>query len=160
HEGDYRCSAEEVRRMLAERVEDERDGRILIGYASADLDAQAFAKYRQHFKSLKPDHAWNNEPDTEFLRLIGGWRRHRETGEEGVTEAGILMFGKLAEIQEQFPHFMLDYQERAEAKAEARWIDRVTLDGTWSGNLFDFYQIVMPRLVRDLKVPFELRGDT
>lgn len=145
---------------IHERVEDERDGRILVGYTFADLDAQTFAKYRQHFKSLKPDHAWNSELDAEFLRLIGGWRRNRETGEEGVTEAGVLMFGKLAEIQEHFPHFMLDYQERAEARAEARWIDRVTLDGTWSGNLFDFYQIVMQRLVRDLKVPFQLRGDT
>lgn len=160
HEGDYRCSAEDVRRMLAERIEEERDGRILVGYSFADLDGQTFAKYRQHFKSLKPDHTWNSEIDAEFLRLIGGWRRNRETSEEGVTEAGMLMFGKLAEIQENFPHFMLDYQERAEAKAAARWIDRVTLDGTWSGNLFDFYQIVIQRLVRDLKVPFQLRGDT
>jgi ATP-dependent DNA helicase RecG len=160
HEGDYRCSAEDVRRMLAERTLEERDGRILVDYAFADLDGQSFAKYRQHFKSQKPDHAWNGEVDTEFLRLVGGWRRNRETGEEGVTEAGMLMFGKLAEIQENFPHYMLDYQERAEAKAEARWIDRVTLDGTWSGNLFDFYQIVIQRLVRDLKVPFRLRGDT
>jgi ATP-dependent DNA helicase RecG len=160
HEGDYRCSAEDVRRMLAERVEDERDGRILVGYVFEDLDAQAFARYRQHFKSLKPDHPWNSEPDAEFLRLVGGWRRNRETSEEGVTEAGMLMFGKLAEIQETFPHFMLDYQERAEAKTEGRWVDRVTLDGSWSGNLFDFYQTVMQRLVRDLKVPFQLRGDT
>ncbi|NOU34901.1 MAG: AAA family ATPase [Polyangiaceae bacterium] len=160
HEGDYRCSAEDVRRMLAERVEDERDGRILVGYSLADLDAQTIAKYRQNFRAAKPDHPWNSEPDAEFLRLIGGYRRNRESGEEGVTEAGLLMFGKLAEIHEHFPHFMLDFQERAEAKTQARWIDRVTLDGTWSGNLFDFYQLAMPRLVRDLKVPFELRGDT
>lgn len=160
HEGDYRCSTEDVRRMLAERVEDERDGRILVGYALADLDAQSFARYRQNFKSLKPDHVWNNEPDHEFLRLVGGWRHNRESREEGVTAAGMLMFGKLPEIQEHFPHFMLDYQERAEARSETRWADRVTLDGTWSGNLFEFYQIVMQRLVRDLKVPFQLRGDT
>lgn len=160
HEGDYRCSAEDVRRMLAERVEDERDGRVLVGYGLSDLDTQTFARYRQHFKTLKPDHVWNNEPDQQFLRLVGGWRQNREAREEGVTAAGMLMFGKLAEIQERFPHFMLDYQERAEARSEARWVDRVTLDGTWSGNLFDFYQLVMQRLVRDLKVPFQLRGDT
>jgi hypothetical protein len=29
----------------------------------------------------------------------------------------MLIFGKLAEIQENFPNYMLDYQERAEAKA-------------------------------------------
>lgn len=71
-----------------------------------------------------------------------------------MTAAGLLMFGKLAEIHEQFPYFMLDYQERPEAKAEPRWVDRVTLDGTLPGNLYDFYQLVINRLFRDLKVPF------
>ena len=142
HEGDYRCSAEVVRRMLAERVEDERDGRVLVGYGLSDLDAQTFARYRQHFKTLKPDHVWNNETDQQFLRLVGGWRQNREAREEGVTAAGMLMFGKLAEIQEHFPHFMLDYQERAEAKSEARWVDRVTLTVRGRGTL-RLYQLVM-----------------
>jgi len=52
----------------------------------------------------------------------------------------------------------LDYQERPDAKKEARWIDRVTLDGTWSGNLFDFYQKIIKKLTSDLKVPFELHA--
>jgi predicted HTH transcriptional regulator len=159
HEGDYRCSPEDVRRMLAERVEDARDNRILVGYTLADLDARAFARYRQNFKALKPDHIWNDEPDQEFLRLINGWRWDRSSSEEGVTAAGMLMFGRLTEIQEIFPYFMLDYQEYAEGKTPTHWIDRVTLDGTWSGNVFDFYQLVMQRLVRDLKIPFQLRGD-
>lgn len=160
HEGDYRCSSEEVRRMLAERVEDARDERVLVGYTLADLDSKTLARYRQNFKALKPDHVWNNEPDQEFLRLVGGWRRDRRTGEEGLTAAGLLMFGKMPEILENFPYYMLDYQERPEAKTELRWSDRLTLDGTWSGNVFDFYQLVIQRLVRDLKTPFRLRGDT
>jgi ATP-dependent DNA helicase RecG len=36
----------------------------------------------------------------------------------------------------------------------------VTIDGTWSGNLFDFYQIVIQRLVLHMKVPFRVRDDT
>jgi len=51
---------------------------------------------------------------------------------------------------------MLDYQERPEAKTEARWIDRITLDGKWSGNLYDFYRKVYGKLTADLKVPFRL----
>jgi len=54
---------------------------------------------------------------------------------------------------------MVDYQERPEAKADGRWVDRLVPDGTWSGNLFDFYERVSQRLFRDLKVPFRLSGD-
>ena len=39
-----------------------------------------------------------------------------------------------------------------------RWVDRLTMDGTWSGNVYDFYRLVYRRLVRDLRVPFRLRG--
>jgi predicted HTH transcriptional regulator len=40
--------------------------------------------------------------------------------------------------------------------AGVRWTDRTTTDGTWSGNLLDFYRRVYPRLVDGLKVPFRL----
>ena len=43
---------------------------------------------------------------------------------------------------------------------ETRWVDRIIPDGTWSGNLYDFYRKVAPRLISDLKVPFVLKGDT
>lgn len=69
------------------------------------------------------------------------------------------MFGKFISIQEEFPNYMLDYQERPEAKTETRWIDRITIDGKWSGNLFDFYNKIIKKLTADLKVPFKLEGD-
>ena len=54
---------------------------------------------------------------------------------------------------------MLDYQERPEPRAELRWVDRLTLDGSWSGNVFDFYRRVIRKLTTDLKIPFLLEGD-
>ena len=39
-----------------------------------------------------------------------------------------------------------------------RWVDRVTTDGSWSGNLFDFYRRVFNKLTADLKVPFRNEG--
>ncbi len=156
HEGDHRCDAESVRRMLAEQVEDSRDERLLTKFAFDDLDQGSLTAYRQMLRSAKPDHPWNDHNDLEFLRCVGGWRRDRETGDEGPTLAGVLMFGKLPSIQEAVPHYFLDYQERAEAKTEKRWIDRLTLDGTWSGNLFDFYRIVIRKLTVGLRVPFQL----
>ena len=55
---------------------------------------------------------------------------------------------------------MLDFQERTDSHADIRWVDRLTLDGTWSGNVFDFFGLTIPRLSRDLRVPFQLRGYT
>ena len=55
-------------------------------------------------------------------------------------------------------NYFLDYQERPEPRTERRWVDRITLDGTWSGNLFDFYRRVYRKLVADLKVPFALQN--
>jgi hypothetical protein len=114
--------------------------------------------YRQTYSNLNPGAPWNDLNDLEFLRRIGAWRINRETGEQGLTIAGLLMFGTHYVIQEQFPYYMLDYQERPEAKTERRWVDRLTLDGTWSGNLYDFYRKTYRKLTADLKVPFEIKG--
>lgn len=156
NDGDCSLPDEEVKRMLAEQVEDSRDDRILRGYDFDDLNSKTFRKYRQVFTNRDPDHVWNGYEDREFLRHIGGWRKDRETGDSGLTLAGLLMFGQMVAIQEELPNYMIDYQERPEAKTEARWIDRITLDGKWSGNLYDFYGKVYVKLTADLKVPFRL----
>lgn len=156
NDGDRSLPDEEVKRMLAEQVEDSRDDRILRGYGFDDLSLETFRAYRQVFANRDPNHPWNTLPDDEFLRQIGGWRRDRETGVSGLTQAGLLMFGQMVAIQEELPNYMLDYQERPEAKTEKRWIDRLTLDGKWSGNLYDFYRKVYLKLTSELKVPFRL----
>jgi len=156
NESDVPLSDEEVKRMLAEQVEDSRDDRIMVGFGLADLNSETLRSYRQVFATRDPGHPWNTLDDREFLRHIGGWRRNRETGEAGLTMAGLLMFGEMTTIQEALPYYMLDYQERPEAKTERRWIDRLTLDGKWSGNLYDFYRKVYLKLTADLKVPFQL----
>lgn len=158
HEGDYLCDAETVKRMLAEQVEPNRDSVLLRGFTFEDIEKTSLTAYRQQFRSTKPDHPFLSQNDRDFLLSIGGWTRCRETGEEGLTMAGLLMFGKLRSIREALHNYFLDYQERPEAKADGRWIDRITTDGTWSGNLFDFYKIVTKKLTSDLKVPFNLKG--
>jgi len=158
-EGDYKCNDETVKRMLIEQIEDSRDNRLLERYDFSDLTLESLAAYRNLFVSSKPTHPWNTLDNVEFLRCIGGWKKDRQTGKEGLTLAGLLMFGKLPSIQEELSNYMLDYQERPEAKTENRWIDRLTIDGTWSGNIFDFYLKVIRKLYSDLKVPFVLDKD-
>jgi predicted HTH transcriptional regulator len=157
NEGDYRCPPDLVKQMLGEQANDTRDAVIQEHYSLDDLDRESFRIYRQQFSNRKPDHPFNECNDQEFLRQIGGWARDRQTGKEGLTLAGLLMFGKFRSILDAVPTYIVDYQERE--TPETRWVDRVTLDGSWSGNLYDFYRTVMKRLSSDLKVPFQLKGD-
>jgi predicted HTH transcriptional regulator len=95
------------------------------------------------------------------LLVVGGWRDDRVTGESGLTAAGLLMFGQWQAITDAFPLYFLDYQEKpADAESETRWLDRIVPDGSWSGNLFDFFRRVIRKLTADLKVPFVLKGGT
>jgi len=154
YEGDYKCDEETARRMLAEAIQPERDSILLDNYTLDDLDADTTAAFRNDFKSTNPNHPWVTLDDRELLRNLGGWKKDRTTAQEGVTLAGLLMFGKLRTILEAVPNYVVDYQEREKPPTNRRWLDRVTTDGSWSGNLYDFYRKVFPKLTSDLKVPF------
>jgi ATP-dependent DNA helicase RecG len=159
HAGDYLCREDEVKRMLAEQIEDARDARLLGGFTFDDLDMASFKAYRNRLAALKPDHPFNTAENLEFLRKLGGWKKDRHTGEEGLTLAGLLMFGKHEAIHEVVPNYFVDYRELPVGGAKTKWVDRLSPDGTWSGNLYDFYRMTIQRLFRDLKVPFRLEGD-
>ena len=159
HDGDYVCTDQEVRRMFADQQEDTVDSRILAGFTLADLDLDSLNQYRNRWRSLR-DHAWLAFDDQEFLEKLGGWGRDRSTGEEGLTVAGLLMFGRMetAQLAGAVPSFHLDYRERFSDDPNVRWTDRVTFDGTWPGNIFQFYQRVYQKLSTGpgIKLPFQL----
>jgi ATP-dependent DNA helicase RecG len=160
-EGDYRCTPEEVRRMLADAADQPSDARILEGFTLDDLDSESLQQYRNRFSHRAPTHPWLAEDNLGFLSRLGAWRRDRRTGQEGLTVAGLLMFGRQDTITspEAVPQYHVDFRERLSDDPAVRWTDRLTLDGTWAGGLFQFYQRALPRLTRDLKVPFKLTPD-
>ncbi|EAA4322646.1 AAA family ATPase [Salmonella enterica subsp. enterica] len=157
HEGDCHCSEEQIKRMLAEQVEDSRDDRILAGFDFSDIDQDSLRAYRNIFAVAKPQHPWLELDIIDLFRNIGGWRKNRQSGEEGITLAGILMFGTWNAIQDAVPNYFVDYRERDDTQPDSRWIDRIYPDGSWSGNIFDFYRRTYRKLISDLKVPFELQ---
>ncbi len=163
HEGDYRCSDSEVRRMLSDQSEEPADSRIMEGFGWDDLHLDSLRQYRNRFQSRAPDHPWLAESDEVLLERLGGWRRDRVRNTGGLTLAGLLMFGKTSAIQvvEAVPGFQVDYRERLSDDPQVRWSDRVTVDGTWEANLFQFYQQVMAKVSSDpgLKRPFAQDAD-
>ncbi|AJJ63827.1 putative transcriptional regulator [Yersinia intermedia] len=159
HGGDYRATEEILQRMWSERGHEARDAQAIPGFDLADIDIGTLKTYRQMFQNRQPEHQFNALEDIEFLRALGAWKRERTSGQESITVAGLLMFGKYQSIREQFSNYHLDYLERSAAEKDSRYIDRVTLDGTWSGNLFEFYLKIIKKLTIDLKVRFQLEGD-
>lgn len=155
-EGDYRCTETEVRQLLRDAGDEPLDGQIMEGFDLNDLDTESLTAYRNRFASRDPDHPFLALNDLDFLERLGGLRRDRRSGAEGITLAGILMFGNERSLLDALPHFHLDYQEQMSSDPEERWTYRLTLDGKWVPNLFNFYYRVYPRLVDGVDVPFKL----
>lgn len=155
-EGDYRCSDDEVRRMLADQSDTPADSQILEHFDETDFDPETIKQYRNRFASRAPDHPWLLLDDGPLLTKLNALRRDRTTGLEGATVAGLLMFGRFEALRDALPNFHVDYRERLSDDPAVRWTDRVVPDGTWENNLFQFYVRVMQRLSGDLKMPFQL----
>lgn len=161
HEGDYLCTQDEIRRMYAEAniMETPQDARILEGFSfDDDIDAEAFRKYRQVFTNRKPTHPWSSLPDMQFLTMLGGYGKDRKKGKEGLTLAGMLMFGKMNSIVDPYccPAYFPDYR-KIDPNSNERWTDRLCWDGSWEANLFNFYNRVYNKLIETLPQPFALK---
>lgn len=89
---------------------------------------------------------------------MGGYRKDRRTGIEGLTLAGLMMFGTGQAIREEFSNVFMDYRNETEVTVDVRWNDRITYNGTWENNLFNFFSKVTPKLTEDLPKPFKLEG--
>ena len=158
-DGDYHCTPEEIRSMFADaNTGISADGRILKNYSMADLDNTTIQQYRRLFQQSNPNHIWNRLSEEEFLRKINVFRTDRETGQSGLTLAGLLMFGTYSALSDGCSNYFPDYQE-IDDKAN-RWINRICPDGNWESNLFQFYWKVLPILQGFLPNPFTLDGNT
>ena len=157
-DGDYHCSREEVNSMFADaNLASPVDGRILKNFSKEDLDAVSIKQYRRRFEQWNPDHVWNALPEDKFLEKLNVFRKDRKTGENGLTYAGLLMFGTYSAIMDENPNFFPDYQEIQDPKD--RWVNRICPDGNWESNLFQFYSRVLPILQNFLPKPFQLEGN-
>jgi len=157
HEGDYVCSDAEVRRMLRDADSVPADAHVIKGFTLKNLDLNSLAQYRRLF-SARGEHPWLTLENSELLAKLGGWRKDEDTGLEGITLAGLLMFGRYECITDVVatPNYFVDYREKLDPSV--RWSHRLFPDGRWEANLFQFYHRILPQLTADLPVPFRLEG--
>ena len=158
HEGDYHCTEEEVKAMIRDSNDAGNDGVLIEHYDMEDIDMPTLRAFRNRFRYTNPEHLFNDYDDKEFLRNLGGYTKDRATGREGLTLAGLLMFGKGLAIRERFDNIRLDYLDQTNLQPGERWSDRLTYDGSWENNLYNFFTRVLARLVQDIRRPFVLKG--
>lgn len=158
HEGDYHCTEAEVRAMIRDENESGNDSLLLEYYSMDDIDLEALHRYRNRFRVVNEENVWNALPDKEFLEMLGGYRYDRRKKAEGLTMAGLLMFGKGLPIRDVFDLINMDYREETDVSFDVRWNDRITYDGTWENNLFNYIQRVLPKLTAGLPRPFRMEG--
>ena len=159
-EGDYHCTEEEVKAMLRDSNDSGNDGIMIDNYNIDDIDAETLAAYRTRFRQNNPDHILNEKDDKEFLLNLVGYKRNRNTNRESLTLAGLLMFGKGLSIRERFDNIRLDYIDKTNIEGDSRWSDRLTYDGRWENNLYNFFTRIQSKLTTDIKRPFVLNGTT
>lgn len=158
YEGDYHCTEDEVKAMLRDASDSGNDGGLLNGYTMEDIDLNALRSYRIEFEHRNPDHVWNGDDDQTFLKNMEGYAIDRITGKGWLTTAGLLMFGKGLAVRERFGNIRMDYIDESNLLPGSRWSDRLTYDGMWENNLYNFMRQVMPKLVSGLRRPFRLEG--
>ena len=158
HEGDYHCTERQVRAMVRDSFEEGNDGIMMHRYSMEDIDLDSLHRYRNQFKVWNDGHIWNEADDKAFLKNLGGYIVDRETGEEGLSMAGLMMFGKGLPIRERFDNFRMDYINFCNLIGDERYSDRLTYDGRWENNLYQFFTIVLPKITFDLPRPFRMEG--
>lgn len=158
HEGDYHCNESMVKMMMRDAFDEGNDGMFLEYYTMNDIDEASLKGYRNMFSSRNPEHVWNSYDNKEFLMNLGGYVVNRKEKTEGLTMAGLLMFGKGLPVREKFDNLRMDYIDKTNLIGEQRYSDRLTYDGTWENNLFNFIRMVLPRLTRELPRPFKMQG--
>lgn len=158
HEGDYRCTKEDVKAMIRDQSDTSADSLVLDNVSIKSLNADSIRSYRSRFKSIREEHVWNELPTDEFLMKIGAAKISDIDGKIHPTLGGLIFFGEFINIMDELPNYFLDYREKM--SSETRWSDRVCSgDGDWSGNVYDFYYRVIDRLTADVKRPFKLNDN-
>lgn len=153
--GDFRCSTAEIDRMVREATPQPADAEVVHHFGLHDLDRDSLLQYRRRYRIENDDDPANGYEDQEFLATLGGWRLTRGERTEGLTVAGLLMFGSESALSEWRGRHAIDFRQLPGSIDEPdTWLDRVFFEG----NLFQAFLRLQPLLTRDLPAPFRLEG--
>ena len=109
NEGDYLVKeAYLIAEMYNRKRSFYTEGIIYPKATVSDLKQDMFQYSRALIRSNIPNHPWLTLDDMGLLRISGLYRRDMQTGEEGLTLAAVLLFGRDEVIQSILPHYKTD----------------------------------------------------
>lgn len=162
HEADVRCKEEMIQQMLRDKMGECKSSRLVPHTTWECIDPKTWEEYLHLMKGFVPGHPWSKLEPQALLEKLGGYVRSEDGAEEGLTLAGLLMFGTDDAIRKYFPRYHVDYFEfdgSEKLDFNKRWADRILNDGSWNANLFQFFYRILPRLTESLKRPFRLNDN-
>jgi ATP-dependent DNA helicase RecG len=118
-----------------------------------ELEDELFTRVRKTVGNLKPDHPWVSMDNIELLKSAGMYLKDQSTGKQGITLAGILIFGSELMIQTALPHYRTDAILRREN------LDRYDDRDDVRVNLLRSYERLMQFIAKHLNDKFYLEGD-
>ncbi len=146
-EGDYKCTKEEVEAMFRDAAMETQDMELLEAMTPDVFDDDTICRYRDCMRRERPGHTWESLDDAEFLYKLGATGRGAD-GKLHPTAAGLLMFGRVREIEKEYPSYALVYEERLDGEGEV-----LCHPVSCCANVYEFYSLVGERLVRGIEKP-------
>jgi len=129
------------------------ENRIFPFAELSELENDIFDKVRKLSVSQRPDHPWKSMDNFELLKSAGLYLKDLQSGKEGITLGGILIFGNEQLIQTALPHYRTDAILRREDTD--RYDDRDDI----RSNLIDSYERLMHFVAKHLNDKFYLEND-
>ena len=118
-----------------------------------DLRRDLISRCRKIATRQRANHPWDNMDDLDLIKSAQLHQTNPETGESGITLAGILLLGKDRVILSALPHHRTDLILR---KVN---IDRYDDRDLVTTNLIESYERIMAFVAKHLPDPFFLEGD-
>lgn len=129
------------------------ENRIFPYAEISELKIDLFIKARKLAANQKPNHPWKAMDDLELLKSAGLYLKDLQSGKEGLTLGGILIFGNDQLIHAALPHYRTDAILRREN------IDRYDDRDDIRTNLIDSYERLMQFVAKHLNDKFYLEKD-
>lgn len=146
-------SSSQISAMYIRKSSLETERRIFPYLKLDDLRSDLIGRARRMAAARRPGHPWEELDDEQLLRSAQLLVKDYLTGQEGLTLASGLLFGKDETIGSLCPTYKTDAVVRL--RDEDRYDDRLAV----RTNLIDAYDVLMGFCERHLPDPFFLEGD-
>ncbi|MGA2977062.1 MAG: Fic family protein [Spirochaetia bacterium] len=153
-DGDFKVTApEQIARLAIHKQNYYSESKVYPHLRIADLDEGTIVKARNLISARRPAHPWLALGTEALLRKAGLFSRDFSTGQEGLSLAAALVFGKEETITSLVPHYKTDALLRRQDTD--RYDDRVDV----RVNLVEAYTVLLGFIEKHMPDPFYMERD-